>query len=255
MSSLSVAIITLNEEQNIGRTLSAVMDLASQIVVVDSGSEDRTVEIAREMGAEVFIENWRGYSGQRNYALEKCRCDWVLFLDADEVPSEELKKSIKKELKSPSADGYFINRRTFYMGKFLKYTFQPEWRLRLVRRNLNPRWEGEIHERLILPGGRVSKLTGDLYHFSWKDLRDHLLSSVDLAEKSALVLEREGFEPGAGDLTFRPFWNFFKIFILKMGFLDGYRGFIASAVSGFSTFLKYAILTERKFHKRKEANK
>jgi glycosyltransferase involved in cell wall biosynthesis len=147
---LSVALITYNEEDIIGRTLESVRDIASEIVVVDSHSTDRTREIAESYGAKVFVEEWKGYGEQKNSAMRKCSQEWILFLDADEVLSEELKESIRKEIWNPKADGYMINRRTYYLGKPLRYTWQPEWRLRLVSVKAEPLWVGNIHERLEL---------------------------------------------------------------------------------------------------------
>ena len=171
---LSVAIITYNEEDIIGRTLDSVKDIASEIIVVDSHSTDRTREIAQSYGAKVYVEDWKGYASQMNSALEKCTQEWILFLDADEVVSEQLKESIKKELKNPKADGYLINRQTYYLGKFLKYAWQPEYRLRLVNRKANPKWVRETHGYLIVISDRIKKLEGNLYHYSYKSMYNHI---------------------------------------------------------------------------------
>jgi len=242
---LSVAIITYNEEDRIGRTLDSVKDIASEIVVVDSHSTDRTREIAQSYGAKVYVEDWKGHANQKNSALKKCSYEWILFLDADEVVSQELRRSIEEELRNPKADGYLINRRTYYMGRFLRYTWQPEWRLRLVRRSSNPRWKAGLHEQLTIESGRLSKLRGDLYHYSYRNLMDHVSKMAKYAKELAL-------EKGVGSrvtlthLLLRPVWAFFKMYFLRRGFLDGYPGFIASMMSMFYTFLKYAFLYELK---------
>ena len=240
---LSVAIITYNEEDIIGRTLEAVKDIASEIVVVDSGSTDRTREIAESYGAKVYVEEWKGYAGQKNSALEKCTQEWVLFLDADEVVSEELKRSIIEELRNPKADGYIINRRTYYLGKLLKYTWQPEWRLRLVKKSAKPLWKGDIHEAIELKGS-VKKLKGSLIHYSYRDLLDHVDKIKRFCRSLSITMYERGKKAGSIELILHPLWMFFKTFLLKRGFLDGYPGLIASVMTGFYTFLKYAMLKE-----------
>ncbi len=241
---LSVAIITYNEEDIIGRTLESVKDIASEIIVVDSHSTDRTRDIAKSYGAKVYVEDWKGYAEQKNSALKKCTQEWILFLDADEIVSEELKNSIKKELKNPKADGYLINRRTYYMGKLLKYTWQPEWRLRLVKKEANPKWKGEIHEVLEIESPKISKLKGDIYHYSYKDLPDHVIKAMEFSKKVAF--QKKTKKVNFLYIFFRPLWAFLKTYIFKKGFMDGYPGLIASMMTMFYTFLKYAFLYELK---------
>jgi glycosyltransferase involved in cell wall biosynthesis len=239
---LSVAIITYNEEDIIGRTLEAVKDIASEIVVVDSHSTDRTREIAESYGAKVFLEDWKGYVAQKNSALSKCTQEWILCLDADEIVSEELKESIVRELENPRADGYMVNRRLFYMGKLLKHTFQPEWRLRLVRRSADPRWTGkDPHDRLTVRG-RIGYLKGDLLHFSYKDLEDHLLKLTRMSRISSMKVRKVS----AWDLILRPTWSFLKTLFIKKAILDGKEGLIVAVSSFIYTFCKYAFAYESK---------
>ncbi len=242
---LSVAIITYNEEDIIGKTLEAVKDIASEIIVVDSHSTDRTREIAKSYGAKVYVEGWKGYAGQKNSALEKCTQEWILFLDADEVVSEELKESIKRELQNPKADGYLINRRIYYLGKLLKYTWQPEWRLFLVRRSSNPRWEGEPHAYIRINSNKISKLKGDLYHYSFRGLKHQILKGVSSAYVDASIKYKHLRKTNImKDIALRPAWSFVKTFLLGKAFLDGYRGFMISILVAFYTFMKYAFLLE-----------
>jgi len=242
---LSVAIITYNEEDIIGRTLEAVHDIAQEIIVVDSHSTDRTREIAKAYGAKVFVEDWKGHVKQKNSALEKCTQEWILALDADEVVSEELKESIVSAIRYPQAEGYYLNRKTYYMGKFLEHTWQPEWRLRLVRKSACPTWTGQDpHDKLVIKG-RTAKLEGFLYHYSFKDLKDHIFKSIAYAQRSAEVKFIAGEKASLLNLILNPVWAFIKIFLLKKGFLDGMRGLIASAVSSFYVFAKYAFLYEK----------
>jgi len=243
---LTVALISYNEEDRIGAVLSSIHDIASEIVVIDSGSTDKTTEIAEKFGAKVFIEEWKGYKDQKNSALEKCSQDWILFLDCDEVVSQDLKKSIIDAVQNPSADGYFINRKTVYLGKVLKYAFQPDWKLRLVKRSSNPRWEGgNVHEYLVI-NGKTSKINGDLLHYSYRDIYDHFMKVVNYSKLSAEDMYRRGKKFNFINLVINPISAFLKEFLLKKGFLDGIRGFIVAVSTTFYTFLKYIFLWEKK---------
>ena len=123
---LSVSLISLNEEDNIGRTLESIKDIASEIVVVDSHSTDKTREMAKGYSARVFEEDWKGYVDQKNSALDKCTREYILSLDCDEIVSSDLKESIIRAVRDREADGYYINRKTCYLGRFLEHTWQPE---------------------------------------------------------------------------------------------------------------------------------
>lgn len=241
---LSVAIIAYNEEDIIGRTLGAVKDIAAEIIVVDSHSTDRTREIAESYGAKVYVEDWKGYAGQKNSALEKCTKEWILFLDADEVVSEELKESIRQELKHPRADGYLINRRTYYMGKLLRYTWQPEWRLFLVRKSVNPKWVGEPHARLYIASKNIGKLKGDLIHYSYKSFQHHVYKSLTAAKNTAYTRYKQHKSVSLLHIILNPIWAFVKTYIIQRGFLDGYPGLIASIMALIYTFFKYSFVYE-----------
>ncbi len=247
---LSVALITYNEEDILPRTLEAVKDIATEIVVVDSHSTDRTREIAESYGARVYVEEWKGHVAQKNSALEKCSCEWILFLDADEIVSPQLKLSVQRALSAPGFEGYMVNRRTYYMGAFLKYTWQPEWRLRLVRRSADPRWTGQDPHDVLRVNGRVGKLEGDLYHYSFRSVEDHIRRSLKYARISAEEKFRKGERAALPDLVIRPFWTFFKLFLLKRGIGDGVRGFTASSITAFYTFMKYTFLMEMELKER-----
>lgn len=241
---LSVAIITHNEEHIIEATLNAVRDIASEIVVVDCGSTDRTREIARACGASVYEEEWKGYAEQKNSALSKCNQEWILFLDADEIVSEELKRAIIRELQKPKANGYLLNRLNYYLGKPLKYTWQPEWRLRLVKRDAGPRWQGDPHEQLTVQG-KSRKLRGILLHYSYTSVADHIQKNIKYACLIAEKRYREASPWRVGIcLWASPIWSFIKIYLIKGGVLDGWRGFVAASITAFYTFVKYAFMLE-----------
>lgn len=249
---LSIAIITYNEEENLPRTLEAIKDIATEIIVIDSFSADKTVEIAKKYGAKVFSEEWKGFRNQKNSALEKTTQPWILFLDADEVVSPELKKSILNAIKNPTVNGYYINRKTYYLGKFLNYVWQPDWNLRLVNRKGNPRWEGEnIHEYLKVDG-KTDKLDGYLYHYTYKNLEDHFYKSLKYAKLSAEAQFKKGKRFKHHKLIINPIWAFFRIYVLNLGFLDGIRGLSVAMSYLFSTFLKYMYLWELDTNKKEK---
>jgi len=250
---LSVVLISYNEEDNIERTLEAVKDIASEIIVVDSGSTDKTVEIARHFGAKVFIEKWKGYREQKNSALKKASQEWILSLDCDEVVSEELKKSIIGALKKPEADGYILKRKTIYLGKPLNYAWQPDERLRLVKKSSNPRWEGgDIHEYLVIDG-KTKVLDGYLYHYTYRDLKDHFSKVVTYSKLSAEDLWKNGKKFSFHKLLLNPSASFIREYFLKRGFLDGIRGLLVAVSATFYTFLKYAYLWEMEEKRKKDA--
>lgn len=239
---LSVAIITFNEEKRLGKTLESVSDIASEIIVIDSDSTDATVEIAYGYGAKVYNESWKGFAGQKNSLTEKVTSKWILYLDADEVLSEELKNSIKEAVKQDNISGYYINRKTHYLGRLLKYSWQPDKRLRFVRRDKNPLWVGEVvHEELKIEG-RTSILSGYLIHYSYNGIKDHFTKTIRYAELSAESYYKRGKRPSLMKLLFSPVFSFLKLYVIKLGFLDGIPGLIAGVSAYVYVFLKYTFL-------------
>ncbi len=239
---LSVLILTKDEEKNIERAIRSVQGLAQEVVVLDSGSTDRTVEIAKELGAKVFFREWKGYPDQLNYGIGLCSGDWVFVLDADEEVSKELRESIGQAIKNPKHDIYMVSRRTYYLGDFLKHAWYPEWRIRLFRKG-EVRFEGLLHERAVFSGS-VGRLKGDLYHYSYKSLKDQYLKTVHYAYTMAEIMKSEGKRFRLYKLIFNPLWHFIKVYFVQLGFLDGLRGFMVALSAFFYTFLKYKFLYE-----------
>jgi glycosyltransferase involved in cell wall biosynthesis len=242
-----VTIITLNEEKNIERCMKSVLDLADEIIVVDSGSEDQTEAVASRLGARVVFHPWENYSDQKNYAASLAGADYVLSLDADEEVSATLRASMEEVLHGGVLQGCELNRKTFYLGKFLEHTWYPEWRLRCFMRG-NARFEGGLHERIICQG-KIARLKGDLYHYSYRSLKDQMLRLVRYADQSAVLMEQEGRSFHYVNLVFNPCWAFCKVLILG-GWRDGYRGFLIAAFESVYTFLKYAFFLERTMARR-----
>lgn len=243
MNKLSVVIITKNEEKNIERAIKSVKEIADEIIVLDSYSTDKTAEIAKKLGAKVYFREFTSFSDQKNFAISLASNDWVFVLDADEEVSEKLRENIKKVLENPKYDCYLINRKTYFLRKFLNHTLYPEWRLRLFKKGY-AKYEGELHE-VVKCYGKAGKVKGDLYHYSFENLKDFVLKNINYSEKSAEILRRKGKKVKTFDIIFRPLWAFFKFFILKRGFLDGWRGFLISFSYAYFTLLKYSFLKEK----------
>jgi len=248
---LSVCLVSFNEEANIARTLDSIKDIASEIVLVDSHSTDKTRDIAASYDAKIFEQEWNGYVAQKNIALAKCTQEYILSLDCDEVVSNELRNSIVKAIGDAEAEGFYINRKMIYLGKLLKYTWQPEWKLRFVKRAAKPEWQGyEVHETLKIQG-KTKKLRGDLYHYSYKDLEDQLKRTLMYSKLSAASYHKMGRRFRVYNLTFNPLIAFIKLYVLQKGFLDGVRGLSVAAFQAFYTFMKYMLLWEIEYMKRR----
>ena len=243
---LSIAIVTLNEAENLPRLLESARGVAAEIVVVDSGSTDATEAIAREAGAKFLRAPWEGFIVQKNRVLDACTQPWVLFLDADEALSPELACALQAlfaEGREPAAEGYWINRRTWYLGAWIWHAWYPEWRLRLIRRG-SARWGGMDPHAALDFKGPAARLQGDLLHYSFRDLEDHIRRTVGYARTMARSYASRGRRFRWRCLVFSPFWAFFKHLALKGGWRDGWRGWVISGVRMFDCFAKYAFLLE-----------
>ncbi len=251
---ISVSIITNNEERILAKTLESVTDFADEIIIVDSGSTDRTIEIAESFGCKVFSEEWKGYAEQKNSSLAKCKNDWILCIDADEVISDELKKSLVGAINQQKVFVFQINRRTHYIDKLLKRAWQPDWKHRLVNKFANPRWEGEfVHETLRFDV-KAEKLKGNIIHYSYRDINHHFKKTFNYAKLSAELLYHKGVKFNLANLIFNPIIKFLRLYVINFGFLDGIRGFLACMSAFFYTFLKYALLWELENQGRKLDN-
>jgi len=237
---LSVSIVAKNEERTIGRCIESVKSIADEIIVVDSGSEDRTVDIAKSLGAKVVFREWTDYVDQVNYAIGLCTGDWILILDADEIVSEELASSIKSAVEDPKYTCYKLKRKLYYLGKFLSFT---EERIRLFKKGKGI-YEGFVHERVKCMGS-TGVLDGYLYHYSYGSISEHIRKTMNYAERLAEESCRKGLKFNFVSLIFNPAWTFLKYFFLKGCYKDGVRGFIFSGIMCFYTFMKYAFLLEK----------
>ncbi len=244
-ATLSVALISYNESHNLARTLDSVKAIANEIVLLDSGSSDSTVEIAKSYGAKVETLAWRGYVEQKNALFALCTKDFILNLDCDEVLSESLVQEIQAVLNDPAYQGYVIRRYTHYLGKLLKHSWQPDKKLRLVKRAAQPIWQGaNVHEKLTIDG-KTTVLTSPLIHYSYTSARQHFDKTVHYAELVADAAYQSGKPFRSYKLLINPAFAFLRMYVFRLGCLDGWRGFAAASSSAFYTFLKYWFLWER----------
>ncbi len=243
---VSVAVLTLNEEQDLPRCLESVRGLASEIVVIDSGSTDRTRAIAESFGAIFEVHPWQGCAAQRNVALSRCSRPWALCLDADEAVSPELAAAIRALFANgePREQGFLVNRLNFYLGQWIRHAWYPEWRLRLVRRD-HARCTGVDPHDKIEVGGSTSRLAGDLFHHPFDPLQDHFSKTIKYARTMADSLVREGRTFHWYQAVFSPWLAFCKVLFLKSAWRDGWRGWVIAGSRGVGTFAKYAFMLER----------
>jgi len=230
--SLSVVIITRNEESNIGRTLASVA-WADERIVLDSGSTDRTLEIARQQGAKVVEESWKGYAKQKNSAIAKASGDWILSLDADEEVSPKLGESIRRAQSDGGSNvaGYFIARRNLFLGRWIRHGgFYPDRKLRLFRRGRGEFVERAVHETMRVDGPTAA-LEGDLIHYAYPTLTGYIETMNRYSSLGAeLAIEKGQISQSLPSFLFnvrvRPALNFVWNYFFRGGFLDGREGFL-----------------------------
>jgi glycosyltransferase involved in cell wall biosynthesis len=243
---LSAAIITYNEEENIQDCLDSITDFVDEIIVLDSFSTDGTEEICRQNPKVRFSQYpFDGYIQQKNRAFEKCRSKWILNIDADERVSPELRCSIEELLRrDPDIAGVKFPRLTYHMHKYIRHSgWYPNARYRLIRKG-KAYWGGSNpHEKLLLDGSGI-KIKGNLIHFSAKDLSDQVKTINSFSSLTALNRYNDGRNFHLWRLLVKPISKFIEMYLLKRGFLDGMQGFVIAVASSFSSFLKEAKLYE-----------
>jgi glycosyltransferase involved in cell wall biosynthesis len=241
---LSVTIITLNEADHIAAAIDSA-SWADEIIVVDSGSTDGTLDLARAKGATVTTRPWSGYVDQKNYAAGLARHEWIFSLDADERIPAPLATEIRELLaREPSLRGYRVPRVTFHLGRWMRTTdFYPDFQTRLYDRRA-ARWQGRhVHESVAVDGA-VGRLKNELQHYSYRDLRDQLERINQYSMLAARQMHEAGRRANALDLILHPPAAFLRNYVLRRGFLDGMAGLTLSAMNAYSVFLKFAKLWE-----------
>ncbi len=240
MSHVSAIVITKNEEENLPRCLES-LKWVDQIVVVDSGSTDRTLEIARSYGAEIFVEDWKGYTTQKNSALQKTHGDWVLSIDADEEFSVEAQRELREVIhrNNPEVQAYALRRKVFYLGKWIRHgDWYPDDVVRLWQRDAGKFEGGRVHESVKI-NGTVRYLQSEILHYTYRDLEDQRARMRKYAELWA----KDQFERKRSfryfDLWFRPSLRFLRAIFFKGGWLDGWRGWLIAWMCAQEVFMKY----------------
>lgn len=241
---ISAVIITLNEERNIGRCLDSLQGVADEIVVVDSYSTDRTEEICISFDARFIRHKFSGHIEQKNWAILQASNPYIISLDADEVLSDELKTSILRVKENWTHDAYHFNRLTNYCGKWIRHTsWYPSRKLRLWDSRKGS-WGGfNPHDRFILNRGATKKfLKGDILHYSYYSINEHLAQISSFSSILAQSYYQQGRRAYLFAIVFSPMWRFFRDYIWKLGFLDGFYGYVVSVNSTHEVFLKYVKL-------------
>jgi glycosyltransferase involved in cell wall biosynthesis len=257
LTPVSVTIITLNEESNLPRTL-ASLKWADEVIVVDSGSTDRTVEIAKQFGAKTLHNSWRGYGQQKNFAQNQATHNWVLNIDADEVVTPELAREVRQTIdkaidQNPATHGYSMPRKTFYLGRWIKHGgWYPNYLMRLADKRFATWTEPSVHEELQVEG-EVGRLAEPILHYAFSSIQDQILTNLRFSTLGSQDLKRIGQRPSLKKLIFKPIGKFFETYLLKGGFRDGLAGLIISVNAAHSMFLKYAYLLEARIAKPEES--
>lgn len=242
MEKLSVVIITLNEATDIARAVRSVHGLADEVVVVDSGSTDGTQRIAQEAGARVVHRDFSGYGEQKHFASEQAANPWVLNIDADEHPSEELKASIRRILEQPQHGAYTMNVLTSYCGRYIRHCgWYPNRKLRLWDRRRGAMSMDKLHEGWRpAAGATTGHLQGDLLHEGFPTIDSHLERIIRYSEIGARFDLARGKRTGLLKLLLGPAWVFFTMYVLRGGFRDGLPGYLVCRTSATAAFVKYA---------------
>jgi glycosyltransferase involved in cell wall biosynthesis len=244
MPEISVVIMTLNEEQNIERCLNSVRGIADEIVVIDSFSTDRTEEICLKSGARFIRNPFAGYIEQRKYSVSQASRDHVLVIDADEALSDELKASIVAAKKNWTHDGYNFNRLNSFCGRWIRHSgWYPDRKMRLFdRRKASVKGKNPHDEIVMAEGSTLKHLKGDLLHYTYLTVEDQIRQINRFTEIQARDKFEHGRKASCLAILFSPPYKFIRHYIFRLGFMDGYYGFLVCRNMAYSTFLKHAKL-------------
>jgi glycosyltransferase involved in cell wall biosynthesis len=237
---ITATIITLNEERNIARAIESLR-CCDEILIIDSGSVDRTVELAQNLNARVVEAGWRGFAGQKNWAAEQASHDWILSLDADEALSEPLEAEILSLKKNtPRFDGYTMPRLARYLGHWILHSgWYPDRKVRLYDRR-KARWVGDFVHESVIVDGRIGRLDGNILHFTCESLSEHVKTMDRYTTLAAQELAARKVKVPLSRMIIDPAWTFLRSYLLQRGFQDGLEGLIIAYMAAFYTFLKYS---------------
>ena len=241
---ISVVIITKNEEHNIERCLKSVR-WANEIVVIDNGSTDRTMDICRKYNCVIKETDWLGFGTLKKMAVDTAKYDWIFSIDSDEEVSEQLKDKILSTLENPTCNGFRIKRESFYLGKKIRHCgWQRDYQLRLFNRKFGNFNDKPVHESVNI-SGTVGKIEAPLYHYTYPTVQSHIEKMNRYTELGLDLLIEKKKTASIGGAVLRGLAKFFKMYILQLGFLDGKIGFVLCYNSAFGVYLKYLKLWEK----------
>lgn len=246
---LSLIILAKNEERHLPRLLASAADLSSEVIVVDSGSTDRTLDIAKEAGATIVHQAWLGMAEQRRFGLAQGKQPWVLCLDCDEELSAELRQSIIAFFESGRAagcEGASFARKTWFLGRWITHgDWYPDVQLRLVRRAAATVTGSGGHDKIAVSGA-TAHLRGPLHHYSFADIPDYLSKMSRFSNEFLAQELAKGKHWSLVKTLIRPWWRFFRAYVLRRGFLDGFPGLWIAAATAFHTFVRHSRLYEER---------
>jgi len=245
---ISVCVVAGNEAHRIRPALESVQEWTSEIILaIDEQVTDGTDKLAAACGAKVVSQPWRGHAAHRNFAAAHAAQPWLLAIDADEVVSgklrDEISAAFQRHNAGPSPAAYSFPRLSYFGGRWIRHgDWYPDRKVRLWRKAAG-QWEGDPHEKLVLQG-EVIPLRADLFHYSNENI-DQMLGKIQVVSTLfARQCRDRGRGAGWGDLAFRPFWKFFRAYVIRLGFLDGWPGYFIACVNAFSTVARYAKVIE-----------
>ena len=245
---ISAVIIAFNEADRLPGALDSLKGSVDEIVVIDGFSSDRTAEVARAMGAHVFQNEFVDFASQKNFAMHKAQHDWILNLDADERLDDDLKASLAGlKTGGPHArtSGFSFKRKTFYLGRWVLHSgWYPDKKVRLFKK-ANAHWQGRIHEKLVITG-EVAELRGAILHYTYRDMADHFRRINHYTSFQAEEIVRQKKTWLLARSIILPQTTFLRHYVVKLGFLDGWTGFVIALLSSWATALKYLKAIELK---------
>jgi len=230
---ISVVILTYNSELYLEEVLKSV-EFAEEVIIYDNGSKDQTLSIARQFpNVSIYFDpNWEGFGKQKQKGVEKARNDWVLVLDSDEVVTSQLRQELEQLFPTPPKDGYYLPRLNNFFGKWVRYGgFYPDWVLRLFNRRKCRFTFRPVHERVECPTGKIGRLKGEIHHYAYRTIGEFIAKQNRYSEIGAK------FRPVKA--IFAPIWTFLKIYLIRLGFLEGWTGFLLALLYSQYTFWKY----------------
>ncbi|MFV2057266.1 MAG: glycosyltransferase family 2 protein [Thiohalomonadales bacterium] len=241
MASISACIISFNEERKIEACLQSLQGVVDEIIIVDSLSQDETINISKRYTDKIFHQAFLGHIEQKNFAVSKAKHTWILALDCDERLSPELRKSILSIKDSLNDyDAYKMPRKTYYIYRWLEHCWYPDRKIRLFNKE-RALWAGvNPHDRVEVDSNRINLLNGDIYHYSFDSISAHIQTLDKFSEIGAEQLIKKGKQYGVISAFSHASWTFIKIYFLRRGFLDGFAGIVVSVLSFVHVFSKYS---------------